>query len=221
MAKSVRDCCAGQERGGPLRRYARLVGAPNCAPSLRSVAGLLLALALRSAYEDTLASCTASQLHARRIECLPVSLSRRCRASLGALPRIASGEYAGCARRGDTCAREVPRAGETRRKNAPKPSEKRAKKGATRMNDFATNSEGRRRGSSQATTHERQSVRLDLLRATDAWLRIDRSDPDEREPGVEEDTPTDPLQRYQQRRNAELGRVSSRSIRVLATTHQR
>src|SRR6202040_1931253 len=30
------------------RRYARLVGAPNCAPSLRSVAGLLLALALQS-----------------------------------------------------------------------------------------------------------------------------------------------------------------------------
>jgi hypothetical protein len=29
-----------------------LVGAPNCAPSLRSVAGLLLALALESAYED-------------------------------------------------------------------------------------------------------------------------------------------------------------------------
>ena len=37
----------------PLRRYARLVGAPNDAPSLRSVAGLLLALALQSAYEDT------------------------------------------------------------------------------------------------------------------------------------------------------------------------
>jgi hypothetical protein len=35
-------------------RYARLVGAPNCAPSLRSVAGLLLALALESAYEDIL-----------------------------------------------------------------------------------------------------------------------------------------------------------------------
>jgi len=31
-----------------------LVGAPNNAPSLRSVAGLLLALALQSAYEDTL-----------------------------------------------------------------------------------------------------------------------------------------------------------------------
>jgi len=30
-----------------------LVGAPNCAPSLRSVAGLLLALALESRYEDT------------------------------------------------------------------------------------------------------------------------------------------------------------------------
>src|SRR5450756_1502585 len=40
--------------GGPLRGYARLVGAPNCAPSLRSVAGLLLALALESRYEDPL-----------------------------------------------------------------------------------------------------------------------------------------------------------------------
>ncbi|HMG12504.1 MAG TPA: hypothetical protein VK571_04995, partial [Gemmatimonadaceae bacterium] len=30
-----------------------MVGAPNYAPSLRSVAGLLLALALRSRYEDT------------------------------------------------------------------------------------------------------------------------------------------------------------------------
>jgi len=47
-------------RGCPLRRYARLVGAPNCAPSLRSVAGLLLALALESAYEDTLASLDGS-----------------------------------------------------------------------------------------------------------------------------------------------------------------
>ena len=37
----------------PLRGYARLVGAPNYAPSLRSVAGLLLALALQSRYEDT------------------------------------------------------------------------------------------------------------------------------------------------------------------------
>src|SRR6266852_8152223 len=54
--------------GGPLRRYARLVGAPNSAPSLRSVAGLLLALALQSAYEDTLTSLhrfvTAAALHA-------------------------------------------------------------------------------------------------------------------------------------------------------------
>src|SRR5450756_482377 len=48
---------AGRRRyvgGGPLRRYARLVGAPNYAPSLRSVAGLLLALALQSASEDLL-----------------------------------------------------------------------------------------------------------------------------------------------------------------------
>jgi hypothetical protein len=33
-----------------------LVGAPNSTPSLRSVAGLLLALAVQSAYEDTLTS---------------------------------------------------------------------------------------------------------------------------------------------------------------------
>jgi hypothetical protein len=45
---------AGTSEEAPLRRYARLVGAPNCAPSLRSVAGLLLALALGSAYEDLL-----------------------------------------------------------------------------------------------------------------------------------------------------------------------
>ena len=41
--------CGGR---GPLRRYARLVGAPSCAPSLCSVAGLLLALALESDYVD-------------------------------------------------------------------------------------------------------------------------------------------------------------------------
>src|SRR5207253_1197719 len=45
----------------PLRRYARLVGAPNCAPSLCSVAGLLHALTLQSAYEDT--SPLATQIH--------------------------------------------------------------------------------------------------------------------------------------------------------------
>ena len=49
------------ESGCPLRTLpadagtrARLVGAPNNARSLRSLAGLLLALALESAYEDTL-----------------------------------------------------------------------------------------------------------------------------------------------------------------------
>src|SRR5580765_3539335 len=39
---------AGQSAGIPFGGYARLVGAPNCAPSLCSVAGLLLALALQS-----------------------------------------------------------------------------------------------------------------------------------------------------------------------------
>ena len=44
----------GRGEGVLVGRYARLVGAPNCAPSLCSVAGLLLALALQSAYEDPL-----------------------------------------------------------------------------------------------------------------------------------------------------------------------
>jgi len=63
---------AGQSgEGGPLRGYARLVGAPNCAPSLCSVAGLLLALALESRYEDPLALLpteivTAAALRAAR-----------------------------------------------------------------------------------------------------------------------------------------------------------
>src|SRR5437764_2442566 len=39
---------AGGRRGYPLRRCARLVGAPNYPPSLCSVAGLLLALALKA-----------------------------------------------------------------------------------------------------------------------------------------------------------------------------
>ena len=39
---------AGQPEGIPFGGYARLVGAPHYAPSLRSVAGLLLALALES-----------------------------------------------------------------------------------------------------------------------------------------------------------------------------
>ena len=33
----------GQSERVPLREYARSGGAPNCAPSLRSVAGLLVA----------------------------------------------------------------------------------------------------------------------------------------------------------------------------------
>jgi hypothetical protein len=39
--------------GGPLRPYTRSGGAPNCAPSLRSVAGLLCR-SLAAAYEDPL-----------------------------------------------------------------------------------------------------------------------------------------------------------------------
>src|SRR6266481_8649027 len=61
-------------RGCPLRRYARLVGAPNGAPSLRSVAGLLLALALQSACEDTLASLH-SVVTARGSKAIPARCS--------------------------------------------------------------------------------------------------------------------------------------------------
>ena len=43
---------AGTSEGALFGGYARLVGAPNYAPSLCSVAGLLLALALQSACED-------------------------------------------------------------------------------------------------------------------------------------------------------------------------
>jgi hypothetical protein len=43
-----------------------LVGAPNNAPSLCSVAGLLLALALESRYEDTPPLHGDLKLHARR-----------------------------------------------------------------------------------------------------------------------------------------------------------
>ena len=38
---------------------------PNCAPSLRSVAGLLLALALQSGYEDALALLPSKLLNCR------------------------------------------------------------------------------------------------------------------------------------------------------------
>src|SRR5882762_5795957 len=61
-------------RGCPLRRYARLVGAPNCTPSLRSVAGLLLALALQSACEDTLTS-RHSLVTARGSKAIPARCS--------------------------------------------------------------------------------------------------------------------------------------------------
>ncbi|HEX9084829.1 MAG TPA: hypothetical protein VF836_08835, partial [Gemmatimonadaceae bacterium] len=70
----------------PLRRYARLVGAPNSAPSLRSVAGLLLALALESGYEDT----------------LPPS-----RSSIGTAPGGGGGRFAG----GGHCSQPFVRAG--------------------------------------------------------------------------------------------------------------
>jgi hypothetical protein len=64
--------------GALLRRYARLVGAPNSAPSLCSVAGLLHALTLQSAYEGTLASRCESvtaraSRHAFRQTCGPNS----------------------------------------------------------------------------------------------------------------------------------------------------
>ena len=54
-------CLLGSRRGIPCGGYARLVEAPNCAPSLCSVAGLLLALALQSRLRGHLASPT--QIH--------------------------------------------------------------------------------------------------------------------------------------------------------------
>src|SRR5258705_8955647 len=73
--------------GYPLRRYARLVGAPNSAPSLCSVAGLLLALALESAYEDTprlleprSVTARASECRARRRVCAHASAALRAAA---------------------------------------------------------------------------------------------------------------------------------------------
>ena len=57
----------GVGEGYPLRGYTRLVGAPNYAPSLRSVAGLLLALGLGSRYEDTLASLGRDSLQRPRL----------------------------------------------------------------------------------------------------------------------------------------------------------
>jgi len=42
------DIFSGTSEGALFGGYAHLVGAPNCAPSLCSVAGLLLALALKS-----------------------------------------------------------------------------------------------------------------------------------------------------------------------------
>jgi len=44
----------GEERPVCTEHNTRLVGAPNCAPSLRSVAGLPLALVLESRCKDTL-----------------------------------------------------------------------------------------------------------------------------------------------------------------------
>src|SRR5437763_5288562 len=50
---SLTDIAVWVEARYPLRGYARLVRAPKYAPSLCSVAGLLLAPALQSRYEDT------------------------------------------------------------------------------------------------------------------------------------------------------------------------
>src|SRR3954468_17545571 len=61
----------GVGEGCALRRYARLVGAPKCTPSLRSVVGLLLALALKAPVGAPLASLHKSLTrrgHRRRSE---------------------------------------------------------------------------------------------------------------------------------------------------------
>ena len=74
------DPSRGVGEGYPLRRYARLVGAPNYAPSLRSVAGLLLALALESACEDTLTSLhsIATALASDGAHCESLNRRRSC-----------------------------------------------------------------------------------------------------------------------------------------------
>ena len=67
-----------------------MVGAPNYAPSLCSVAGLLLALALESAYEDTLPllhgflNCTRFPFPRR------IRLTRRVLCSIQSMYRAAS-----------------------------------------------------------------------------------------------------------------------------------
>jgi hypothetical protein len=83
-------CRAGQSEGILLRRYARLVGAPNCAPSLRSVAGLLLVLALESGYENP---PPASPLGSTTVEIFAALPRERAERS-SAFPCV-------CARRGD------------------------------------------------------------------------------------------------------------------------
>src|SRR5258705_9343652 len=103
MSLRVASCIsAWVEAGYPLRRYARLVGAPNCAPSLRSVAGLLLALALESAYEDTLTSLDRS-LTARASPSLvrsqPITPAPHKGAQVPCLPPVVGGapeQTAGC-----------------------------------------------------------------------------------------------------------------------------
>ena len=64
------DIFAGTSEGALFGGYARLVGAPNCAPSLRSVAGLLLALALQSRLRAP-PPTSLEMLNARRILLAP------------------------------------------------------------------------------------------------------------------------------------------------------
>ena len=85
----------GVGEGCPLRRYARFVGAPNSAPSLRSVAGLLLALALGSAYEDTPRLPSSRPVTAHRLWSVRVRRRRQLYTGMPSCARRAGARRAG------------------------------------------------------------------------------------------------------------------------------
>jgi len=97
------DIFAGTSEGALFGGYARLVGAPNCAPSLRSVAGLLLALALQSRLRAP-PPTSLEMLNARRILLAPP----RSGPSAARHRRVCTGERFG--RRGIRGCRARPRA---------------------------------------------------------------------------------------------------------------
>jgi hypothetical protein len=97
------DIFAGTSDGTLFGGYARLVGAPNCASSLRSVAGLLLALALQSRLRAP-PPTSLEMLNARRILLAPP----RSGPSVARHRRVCTGERFG--RRGIRGCRAKPTA---------------------------------------------------------------------------------------------------------------